>query len=171
MARFALAALMLYGPFLWCAFRRESPQRYGLTWRWDVPLVRSVLLWCAATLVPLTVVAWLWPTGGIPRSLPWQGALRFLMAGTTAAIVEEIFFRGWLQSSLRPWMTTGARVLLVSALFSASHMIFQSRLLFLATFFPGLVMGYLRERHDTVSAPILYHALCNVWAVWFFPNP
>ena len=171
MARFALAALMLYGPFLWCAFRRESPQRYGLTWRWDVPLVRSVLLWCAATLVPLTVVAWLWPTGGIPRSLPWQGALRCLMAGTTAAIVEEIFLQGWLQSSLRPWMTTGARVLLVSALFSASHMIFQSRLLFLATFFPGLVMGYLRERHDTVSAPILYHALCNVWAVWFFPNP
>ena len=171
MARFALAAFMLYGPFLWCVLRRESPQRYGLTWRWDPALVRSVLFWCGFTLIPLTGVAWFWPTGGIPRTIPWGGVGQLVMAGTTAAIVEEIFFRGWVQSSLRPWVGTMGRVVLVAALFAASHMIFQSRPLCLATFFPGLIMGYLRERPDTVSAPLLYHALCNVWAVWFFPNP
>lgn len=171
MVRFALAAVMLYGPFVWCAVRRESPDRYGLFWHLDRTIGRSVAWWCALTLLPLTVMAVFWPTGGIPRSLGWAEIGQFFLAGTTAAAVEEIFFRGWLQSSLCPWVPSVLRIIGVAAFFAAAHMIFQSRLLFLATFFPGLVMGFLRERHGSVTAPFLYHALCNVWAIWFFPNP
>ena len=41
----------------------------------------------------------------------------------------------------------------------------------LATFFPGLVMGVLRHRNGFVLFAIVYHALCNVWVVWWAPLP
>ena len=61
--------------------------------------------------------------------------------------------------------------LLATLCFALSHLIVLTGWLRVATFFPGLIMGLLRYRNGSVLPSILYHALCNVWAVWWAPIP
>ncbi len=84
-------------------------------------------------------------------------------------VLEELSFRGFLQTWLleRPVMAvhrlrglTGAN-LLVSILFAAAHLISHPPLWSALVFFPSLVFGYFRERHDSVITPILLHSWYN----------
>lgn len=136
---------------------------------WSRAMAVEVLYWTVGTLIPLTVVALHWPGLSLPRSVPLGSVCMFALAGVTAACIEEVFFRGWLQSILRPLCPAVARVPLVALLFAITHLFFHPEYIYLATFFPGLVMGILRERYDTVTPAILYHGLGNLWAIWFFP--
>ena len=76
-----------------------------------------------------------------------------------APLVEEIAFRGLLQSMLRnyfrsPWVA----VVLASALFAGMH---ASLNWFAALFVLGVVLGYNYERTGRLYAPILIHAIFN----------
>jgi membrane protease YdiL (CAAX protease family) len=91
------------------------------------------------------------------------------------ALPEEAFFRGYLQTSLddrwgTPWKILGARLglslVVTSATFALGHLAALPYLARLAVFFPSLLFGYLRTRSGGVGAPLLFHAVCNVFAAW-----
>ncbi|NUN24958.1 MAG: CPBP family intramembrane metalloprotease [Candidatus Jettenia caeni] len=75
-----------------------------------------------------------------------------------APILEEILFRGFLQSALKN--TFGSRYALVisASLFAAVHMdVFA----FLQIFILGILLGYLYEKTQTLAASIFVHILHN----------
>ncbi|HOO64234.1 MAG TPA: SYNERG-CTERM system CAAX-type protease [Synergistaceae bacterium] len=164
------AIVMLYGPFAWCYFRKEPYESYGLVFRWNREMTLKLLLYCLVSLVPLTVVAMNWPGESLPRSVEMRQLFTFAAAGFTAAVVEEVFFRGFFQTLLRSWLPPLSRVFLSAGVFAASHMFFRTSPLFLATFFPGLFMAWLREEFETITPSIAYHFIGNLWAIWFFPG-
>jgi membrane protease YdiL (CAAX protease family) len=56
----------------------------------------------------------------------------------------------------------GAGFLTTQVLFALGHLVvFQAWRL--GTFFPGLIFGWLRERTGGLAAPVLFHALSNVF--------
>ena len=172
-AGFCIAAFMLYFPYAWCSWRKEREDAYGLRWVMGRGAWRDTILALVITLVPLTFVSLNWPSawgeGGPLRPSAWT-ALNMLGGGIAAAFIEETFFRGWLQTLLvrkwGPWVAIPA----ASFLFACAHLFVAPGWLRVATFFPGLVMGLLRHRNGSVLPAILYHALCNVWAVWWAPR-
>ena len=65
----------------------------------------------------------------------------------------------------------GAAIVAVNLIFAPVHLFAAPYWISLCTFFPGLVMGWLKYRHDSLLPPALFHFLGNVWAIWFFPSP
>ncbi|MDR0764443.1 MAG: CPBP family intramembrane metalloprotease [Synergistaceae bacterium] len=157
-------------PFLWCRARRESPESYGLRFA----VSRGALRECAAVtfliLIPLTIVSVNWPGEDLPRRVGAARALKMAADGVGAALVEEIFFRGWLQPMLRKKFRAAAAVILTSAVFASAHVFVAQTSFMIAVFFMGCVMCGLRERHGDIAAPTLFHAAGNIWAVWFVPS-
>ncbi len=88
------------------------------------------------------------------------------------ALPEELFYRGWMQtswaaSSSRPRVRVlgaalGAGFLSTQALFALGHLVVLE-VWRLGTFFPGLLFGWLRERTGSVAAPVFVHALSNLF--------
>jgi membrane protease YdiL (CAAX protease family) len=88
------------------------------------------------------------------------------------AVAEEVFFRGYVQSSifsLKDKFAGGRRfivfmsVFLSAFYFAAAHFVVQGNLFSLLTFMPGLVLGWLFIRTKSLMAPILFHALANIF--------
>ena len=169
-----VAAFMLYFPYEWCRFRHEDEKDYGLKWFLTRESKRDVIIALLITLVPLTFVSLHWPYewGGRGFKHPslWE-AIDQLGGGIAAAFIEETFFRGWLQTILIRRTGIYFGIFLATLLFALSHLIVLTGWLRVATFFPGLVMAVLRLRGGSVMPSIIYHAVCNVWAVWFAPVP
>jgi hypothetical protein len=106
-----------------------------------------------------------------PR-LPPGLALAAVTQLLAVALPEELFYRGWMQTA---WGRSGPSrrilgaeigpgFLATQALFAAGHLVtFQPWRL--ATFFPGLLFGWLRARTGNVVAPALAHALSNLLLV------
>jgi membrane protease YdiL (CAAX protease family) len=91
------------------------------------------------------------------------------------AIPEEFFYRGYLQTRLnevlpRRFLIFGAPVgwgLPLACLFFAfGHSLVMFRWWHFATFFPGLLFGWLRERTGQPVAGALLHAWANVTVTW-----
>lgn len=87
------------------------------------------------------------------------------------SLPEEFFFRGFLlplfdrdmpKKYLAFGVNWGTGLLLSSFFFSAGHLIFSHRLEKLAVFFPGLLFGLLREKHNSLLLPVLFHAISNI---------
>jgi membrane protease YdiL (CAAX protease family) len=70
------------------------------------------------------------------------------------ATAEEIFFRGFLMSSLGNLWT--------SLLFSLAHLIHFPTLNSLLVFFPSLLFGFVYTRSGSILAPILLHFSANL---------
>jgi membrane protease YdiL (CAAX protease family) len=170
---FLAAGFMLYFPYVWCRRRGESEETYGLKWFMGKGAWRDTLLSIVITLVPLTFISYYWPRswgfGGPFRPGVWT-AVNHLGGGLAAAFVEETFYRGWMQTLLTRKRGACAAIFITSLVFSLSHLFVAPSWLRLATFFPGLVMGFLRHRNGSVMPAIVYHAVCNVWAVWWMPR-
>lgn len=90
------------------------------------------------------------------------------------AIPEEFFYRGYLQTRLnevhtRRWSVFGVRVgvgaLVANLLFAFGHSLVQPQWWHFATFFPGLLFLWMRERSGGVVAGALFHAFCNVCVI------
>ncbi len=168
---FAVAA-MLYGPYIWAWARKEPMGAYGLALRPSRRGLFEATALAALTLVPLTAMVFTgWPGRTWPRDLPFSAVMAFASSGLVAAVSEEVFFRGWVQTLLTRFFHPATAIVGASALFALSHLVFRSDPFYLLTFFPGLVMGWLRSRHGDIAPAILYHLLGNLWAIWFFPHP
>lgn len=91
-----------------------------------------------------------------------------------AALPEEAFFRGYVQTRLSDqWPSTrrllGADVsagalVAQAALFALVHFAVDAHPARLAVFFPGLLFGWLRARRGGIGAAIVFHAACNVYS-------
>jgi len=89
------------------------------------------------------------------------------------ALAEEIFFRGYIVSRLLQWQPPLARqrprvwhatiIIISAAVFALAHIILLENILSVLTFFPGLVLGWLFIRTRSLVAPILFHALANIF--------
>lgn len=168
------AAFMLYFPYEWCKFRHEDEKIYGLKWFLTRNSKLDVIIALAVTLIPLTFVSMHWPAewgGPGPKHPTFFQAIDNLGGGIAAAFIEETFFRGWLQTLTVRKFGVYIGIFLATLIFALSHLIVLTGWLRVATFFPGLVMGILRYRGESVLPSIIYHALCNVWAVWWAPVP
>ena len=130
---------------------------------------------------------WILPRlpGALARTVaPYGGPLRFhlrlppgvavfaLVQLLVVALPEELFYRGWMQAA---WARTapdrgvnvlgarlGAGFLWTQVLFAVGHLVVLQPWR-LATFFPGLLFGWVRARTGSVAAPIVVHALSNVF--------
>jgi uncharacterized protein len=113
------------------------------------------------------------PLHGLPAS--WDVRLDLLgrVAGNAAvALAEEVYYRGWLTQQLElTWRPRakllgapfGKGALLANGLFAAGHLLVFAPWR-LATFFPGLLFGWLRARTGgRILAGAVCHWLCNVW--------
>ncbi len=134
------------------------------------------LLVASIVFPPFVVGFWLWhgPAHAWRWSLPPDLATFALAQIVMVALPEEAFFRGWVQTRLHDaWPPTrtflGAKIdpralILQSALFAVVHLAAEPRIEELATFFPGLLFGWVRARRDGIGAALLLHALSNVLA-------
>ena len=89
---------------------------------------------------------------------PWRVGI-FISAVVLAPLSEELFFRGFVQSSLRqatgsPWLG----IIVAAAFFAAVHAEWNAKP---ALFFLGIVMGYNYERTGRLWPAIVIHALFN----------
>ncbi|MCY2927684.1 MAG: CPBP family intramembrane metalloprotease [Planctomycetota bacterium] len=92
----------------------------------------------------------------------WQ-SLIFLSAALLAPLTEEVFFRGFIQSTLRritvsPWLA----ITITSVLFGLMHVVDQPAAV-PSLVILGMVLGYNYERTGRLLAPILLH-------VFFLPQ-
>jgi membrane protease YdiL (CAAX protease family) len=148
------------GPF--GAFGEPPAWREGARW-----LFRGAV----AVLIPFAIVA-----AGVRMACgrPPAGPLGSADAGSMVlglflvAVPEELFFRGYVQSRLRAWSRSRdlrgpwAAIALTSLLFALAHVLVAPGWIRAAVFFPGLVLGWLRERSGGLLAPIGFHWLANV---------
>ena len=133
--------------------------------------IAQTLIITAFTLSMLTAVALVWPWDDLPHRRPFDLVLKLLISGLAAAVAEEIFFRGWMQPMLRKRYSAAVSIVAVNLVFAPLHLIAAPYFISLLTFFPGLIMGWLRERYGNILPSIIFHFLGNVWAIWFFPSP
>lgn len=134
-------------------------------------MLAETLFFTTVILLCLTAAAAVWPFEHLPRKVPLKRVLELAASGLFAAIAEEIFFRGWLQPLFRKKMGSLAAVTAVNLIFAPLHLIAIPHIISLAVFFPGIVMGLMKERYKTVWPSIVFHFLGNIWAIWYFPSP
>ena len=133
--------------------------------------IAQTLIITAFTLSMLTAVALVWPWDDLPHRRPFDMVLKLIISGLAAAVAEEIFFRGWMQPTLRRRYSAAVSIVAVNLVFAPLHLIAAPYFISLLTFFPGLIMGWLRERYGNILPSMIFHFLGNVWAIWFFPSP
>ena len=133
--------------------------------------IAQTLIITAFTLSMLTAVALVWPWDDLPHRRPFDLVLKLIISGLAAAVAEEIFFRGWMQPMLRKRYSAAVSIVAVNLVFAPLHLIAAPYFISLLTFFPGLIMGWLRERYGNILPSIIFHFLGNVWSIWFFPSP
>jgi uncharacterized protein len=137
-------------------------------------LVFAAYAWLLPHLAPglaQTIAPYLRPAHPalrLPPGFPLQIVLQLLVV----ALPEELFYRGWMQTS---WARgapgsgitvlgarLGAGFLWTQVLFAAGHLVVLQPWR-LATFLPGLWFGWLRERTGSVVAAVVAHALSNLF--------
>ena len=165
----AAGVFLLYWPYFWCWYRKENPADYGLSWSNKKKDILQTLFVSAAVLLLLTPVALMWPWDSLPHRRTLYEALNLPAAGLAAAVIEETFFRGWLQTIIKKYLPVSAAVLLTNMIFAPIHLIAAPNIISLTTFFPGVIMSILRERYGNILPSVIFHFVGNIWAIWFFP--
>lgn len=134
--------------------------------------------WCAALCFPAFIVGYQWwwaPAGSFrfdPGPQPWDEIATQIVA---IALPEEMFYRGYLQSQLerrwppkRKWLggNLGSAVVVTSVIFALGHLVTVPHPARLSVFFPSLLFGWLRSRTGGIGASVLFHAACNLLALY-----
>ncbi|MDL2264740.1 CPBP family intramembrane metalloprotease, partial [Synergistaceae bacterium OttesenSCG-928-I11] len=117
----AAGLALVYTPFLWCRYRHETPESYGLSWKLTRRSFFECLLVTAVLLIPLTYLSIHWPVENLPRHSAPMRTLDLAASGLAAAIIEEIFFRGWVQPLFNKKFSALFSVIFTSAIFALSH--------------------------------------------------
>jgi membrane protease YdiL (CAAX protease family) len=93
-----------------------------------------------------------------------QGLLTLIVAFSLAGVCEEFTFRVFLQSAVNRRYSFGPALLVSSIAFSLIH--FDPQLVYtLATFFIGLLLGYIYHRWHSYPASAIAHATVNLVAL------
>ncbi|MBW2262169.1 MAG: CPBP family intramembrane metalloprotease [Deltaproteobacteria bacterium] len=161
----------------WAAIqrRKEHPADYGLSLgQWPRELLDVAIL--AMVIFPAFFIGfrlWWRVRTGIDWDLPWP---LWQLAAThilVVALPEEFLYRGFVQQRLGRVLRGRIRILgtqvgwavvITAALFAAGHFLTDMRVDRLATFFPALVFGWLKERRGSLVGPVLFHASANFFS-------
>lgn len=165
----AVGLIFVLLPYKWCDWRGESTDDYGLFWRLPRRALIETLVITAVILSLLTLISMNWPYESLPRYSSLSRTLDLAMSGAGAAVIEEIFFRGWLYTIIRKRTSAAVSIVISSAIFAAAHCFVAQAPFLVAVFFPGAVMAWLRERYGNIGASTIFHACGNLWAIWFAP--
>lgn len=163
-------AVVIATSFLW-------PAR--VSWRGDGRILQPLLLYVGFLFawVPVTVGVWyLWSSLGLDiapqphlmyftRSPGGLGLVVLLAVVCVAGpVVEELIFRGYLQTGLTTWVGPRWAIVLTGVVFGAIH-VGESAIAFVPIALLGILFGWLRHRFDGLHAPILAHIAHNTLTV------
>lgn len=114
-------------------------------------------------IAPLPVWLWLYITKGVTGITDLSVLLSLVLL---YPIIEEILFRGFIQSFLakrlhQRWSIFSLANVLSSILFVLAHFINHPPVCALAVLIPSLVFGYIQERTNNLAAPIALHSTYN----------
>lgn len=146
-------------------------QMFSLNKKDPVSALTGTICVTTAVLAVLTAVALLWPFEELPKHRSLDMIIKLALSGLFAAVIEEYFFRGWLQPLFKERMPALYAIIVVNLIFAPLHLLAVCHPISLAVFFPGMIMGLLKENYGYIWSPILFHFLGNIWAIWFFPAP
>ena len=177
----AVPLLFVYAPVWLCMYRNVDSWSYQLS----IPAFRDYRSWWEAFRFNVWVncLTWVWfaPCFHIWAIFLFGKYLGFVLPENLVIIVayhlffvaipEEFFYRGYFQTRLneihpRKFLIFGVPMgwgAVVAALFFAfGHSLVIFQWWHFATFFPGLVFAWMRERSGGIIAGAMYHASCNV---------
>lgn len=132
------------------------------TWRDALILVAVAVVFVALATWYFQLLGWL----GVPiytatamfNAADWPLWSMFLLISIAPAVIEEIAFRGVIQSSLERILNSRDAWLIQAALFSVLHL---HPLVFPSHFLMGLCFGYMRRRSRSIYPGMLLHACWN----------
>lgn len=120
--------------------------------------------WVMVILLMLAVVAVVWALGGEevlptepPELIPWVAGLPLLVRtaiGVTAGVVEELFFRGFLQPRVG--------IALSSALFVMAHLSYEQPFMLIGIAALSLLFAWLVRWRRTILPAIAAHAVFDL---------
>jgi len=135
----------------------------------DVKVLRDRQFYLCLLFGPMT---WLLLSLILPWREDWTGLLNNVLTLVLVVgvypILEEVVFRGLILEWLTGWTHNrrygllSAANLLTSGLFVMAHLVYQPWHWALLVFFPSLVFGYMKERHNSLLAPIALHIFYNL---------
>ena len=84
--------------------------------------------------------------------------------------IEEVLFRGFLQTWLKGWMKTRYAIIVTSIIFALFHFMWgqglQNVSILSALFILSCFLGYIYERQQSLVAPIGLHAVFNAFSIF-----
>ena len=162
----------------WTCFRRGLRWGLGLSARhWLFDTGRGIAGYLAVFPVCLGLVqlfAWLLPADwqskhsmlvALDELTPAYKTLVIISAVVLAPVLEELFFRGLLQSMLRRYVKPWPGILIASAIFACVHAQAQN---IPALFVLGIALGYNYERCGRLWPVVLIHMLFNGVVLTFY---
>ena len=182
--------LFIYAPVLLCRFRKVDSWSYRLSIpafgdgaAWKAILVQNAKV-VAIIGLPFLVGYHLYQTllfGHAPgHSMPPDTLTLIAFQLFFVAVPEEFFYRGYFQTRLnevfpRKFSIFGVQMGLgsvwASLFFAFGHTLVLFQWWHFATFFPGMVFAWLREKTGGVMAGAVFHALCNISVIhldWYY---
>jgi uncharacterized protein len=126
---------------------------YGLTWLYSTYVIPGVDMQGEIKAL----------LAALPKT-PIYFLLQFVAVAVAAPIVEELLFRGYLQTSLTTRFGAPVAILLASLLFALVHM---QPYAIPALMLIGLTFGYLYHRTGSLKVNIALHVVNNALALAF----
>lgn len=174
------SALLVYGP-VWVLYRsKESFDFFERNFSALFYSLKILLFTCLVIFPPILLAnhffqKFAFQAHYFPSNKNASLWTVFFFHTLVVAFPEEFFFRGYLLKRFQGYFNDqkkflGAQVgkafFLTAFVFAFSHSFITLRWWHFSIFFPALVFGWLREKTNGLIAPILFHALCNVFAAW-----
>lgn len=107
-------------------------------------------------------------TGSWNASGPLDHPAQFAAVALAYPVLEELFFRGWLQGTLwqtplgrRPLHPVSLPNLITSIIFTALHFLQHPPHWALSVLGPSLLFGYFRDKYASVLPAVLLHVIYN----------
>jgi uncharacterized protein len=140
--------------------------RPALDFRGVVTLTMCGLIFVAAMSVYFSLIKWagfsVFRAAGIFEKAGWPVVSMFALVSLSPAIVEEVAFRGVIQSTLQRVAGERDALLIQAALFSVLHLM---PMMFISHFFMGLCFGYMRIRSKSLYPSMILHATWNAYVL------
>jgi len=137
-----------------------------LDWQFGAALLVAPIVWIILLFILPTTFDFLWPLYSLNH---------FLMLVISYPILEEIAFRGCLQSILfsdafgrKKLAGISFANVITSLIFTGFHFFYHPILWASLVFFPSLILGYFRDKYDTIEHAIILHIFYNGGYYWIF---
>lgn len=160
--------------------KRISYQSLGLTTN-GLPTGKIIkyafFILCLGGILPKIIFA-LWPSGVLGPGLghwhilegPWNGSFWVFMLVSSIVIppiVEEIFFRGYMQSRFHSVFKPGQAIFLTAFIFTLFHTQYFKwatvhLLMLLALFIGAWLLSFVRYKSGSILPGLIAHALVNI---------